>query len=259
MVTLIGVCPEAYAVVYEHLPNGNLQKRLNSASNTLSWQTRIRIATELCCALIFLHSRVPERVIHGALKPASIFLDSNFTCKISEFGFSRIIPRHENSLRPGLHSSSYTDPQYVMTGLATPAADVYSFGIILMELLTGKSAETVMDELEDSMIDNSFYFLLDTSAGKWPFVQAEQLTRMALRCCDANASGRPDLESDVWRVLEPMRTSCGCSTSNNLGDEEHNQAPSYFICPIFQVSLVFTSYEAPNVPVSNISTRILLT
>lgn len=234
VVTLMGVCPEAWAVVYEYLPNGSLLERLNSTGDTpLSWQTRIRIATELCSALIFLHSSVPERVVHGALKPASIFLDSNFTCKINDFGFSRIVSHHENSPYSELsYSCSYTDPEYFITGVATPAVDVYSFGLILLELLTGKPAFGETGELEDALNENSFDSLLDTSAGDWPFLQAEQLARQALRCCKEDAIDRPDLESDVWRVLEPMRLSCGGS-SHLLGDE-HRQAPSYFICPIFQ-------------------------
>lgn len=236
LVTLMGVCPGAKGVVLEDLPNGSLEERLSSTCNSpLSWQTRIRIATELCCALIFLHSRVPERVIHGALKPASIFFDSNFTCKICDFGFSRIIPHDEDFHTTEVScSSSYTDPEYFIMGVAKPSVDIYSFGMILLELLTGKSAYGVTDELEDALNENNLGSLLDTSAGDWPFVQAEQLARLALRCCGENASDRPHLESDVWRVLEPMRTSCESSTPYHLGDEERRQAPSYFICPIFQ-------------------------
>lgn len=123
-------------------------------------------------------------------------------------------------------------------GVAKPSVDIYSFGMILLELLTGKSAYGVTDELEDALNENNLGSLLDTSAGDWPFVQAEQLARLALRCCGENASDRPHLESDVWRVLEPMRTSCESSTPYHLGDEERRQAPSYFICPIFQVYFI---------------------
>jgi hypothetical protein len=77
--------------------------------------------------------------------------------------------------------------------------------------------------------------LLDPLAGDWPFVQAEQLARLALRCCEMNRRSRPDLVLDVWRVLEPMRASCRGSCSFRLGPGEHFQPPHYFICPIFQV------------------------
>jgi hypothetical protein len=77
--------------------------------------------------------------------------------------------------------------------------------------------------------------LLDSSAGDWPFVQAEQLARMALRCCDIYGRNRPNLESDVWRVLEPMKVSC---QSFQLASDDY--IPHYLLCPIFQVGVVFT-------------------
>ncbi|KAL2892229.1 U-box domain-containing protein 33 [Bienertia sinuspersici] len=228
IVLLVGVCPEAWAAIYEYLPNGTLEERLNSTGDTpLSWQTRIKIATELCSALVFLHSRSPEKVVHGALKPASILLDSNFTCKISDFRSSHRISHHEDSSPSDelLHSSLYTDPEYITTGVATPS----------MDLLTGKPAYGVIrEQLEDALDENSFDSLLDNSAGDWPFLQAKQLALLALECCKENGSARPDLESDVWSVLESMRMLSRGSTSYLLRDEEHRQAPSYFICPIFQ-------------------------
>lgn len=239
LITLMAICPEAWALVYEHLPNGNLEERLHCKDNTppLSWQTRIRIATEICSALIFLHFREPLRVVHGALQPSCILLDSNFTCKISDFGFSYVISHEENSVSIGSSYSSpttaYTDPYILDMGEVSPAADVYSFGVVVLELLTGKPASEPADELQDALDEYTLDSFLDASAGEWPYVQAKQLAQLALRCCEENPTNRPDLES-IWRVLEPMRASCAGSPSYHIGDEEHRQAPSYFICPIFQ-------------------------
>ncbi|KAM1707581.1 hypothetical protein ACFX13_000721 [Malus domestica] len=244
LITLIGACPEAWTLIYEYLPNGSLEDRLSCKDNTspLSWQTRIRIATELCSVLIFLHSSKPHSIVHGDLKPANILLDANFVSKLSDFGICRLLPRGESSSndtticwRTGPKGTiPYIDPEFFSSGELTTKSDVYSFGIILLQLLTGKQAVRITKDVQDALDSGKLEMLLDPLAGDWPFVQAEQLARLALRCCEMSRKLRADLVSDVWRVLEPMRASCGCLSSFRLGTEEHFQPPPYFICPIFQ-------------------------
>jgi len=134
---------------------------------------------------------------------------------------------------------SYMDPEFLATGELTTKSDVYSFGVILLRLLTGKPALGIAKEVQYAMDNGNLNSILDPSAGDWPFVQAKQLAETALRCCEMNRRNRPDLGSEVWRVLKPMKASCrSLSTVRRFGDD---QAPFYFICPIFQVSLLFTS------------------
>lgn len=245
LVTLIGACPEAWSLVYEYLPNGSLEDRLSCKDNTppLSWQTRIRIVTELCSVLVFLHSSKPHSVVHGDLKPANILLDANFVSKISDFGICRLLSQGESSSNNTTlccrtdpkGTFAYMDPEFLSTGELTSKSDVYSFGIILLRLLTGRSALGITKEVQCALDAGNLNTLLDPLAGDWPFVQAKQLARLALRCCEMNRKNRADLASDVWRVLEPMRASCGGSSSFRLGTGEHFQPPPYFICPIFQV------------------------
>ncbi|KAK8497482.1 hypothetical protein V6N12_018000 [Hibiscus sabdariffa] len=237
MVTLIGACPEAWTLIYEYLPNGSLEDRLSCRDNSppLSWQTRIRIATELCSVLIFLQSSKPHGIVHGDLKPANILLDANFVTKLSDFGICRLLTNNTTMCckTDPKGTFAYMDPEFISTGELTPKADVYSFGVILLRLLTGRHALGIIKEMQYALDNGNLKQLLDPLAGDWPFVQAEQLAKLALRCCDMNRKCRPDLSTDVWRVLEPMRASCGGSSSFQLGSEEHCQPPSYFICPIF--------------------------
>ncbi|KAI4364727.1 hypothetical protein MLD38_020781 [Melastoma candidum] len=242
VVTLIGACPEAWALVYEYLPNGSLEDRLICRGNTmpLSWQHRIRIATELCSALVFIHSSSPQSIVHGDLKPSNILLDAHLGCKLSDFGICRFISRDASSSgsttllyrtenpRGTLH---YMDPEFISSGELGPKSDVYSFGVILLRLLTGKPAIGIIKEVHNAIEKGKLRSLLDPLAGDWPHLQAEQLARLALWCCDLNRRNRPDLESDVWRLLEPMGASCGSYSSFV---EECRQPPSYFICPILQ-------------------------
>ncbi|KAG6748109.1 hypothetical protein POTOM_048010 [Populus tomentosa] len=245
LITLVGACPEAWTLIYEYLPNGSLEDRLSCKDNSppLSWQTRIRIATELCSVLIFLHSSKPYSIVHGDLKPANILLDENFVTKLSDFGICRLLDHKEGSSNNTTICRTdpkgtfvYMDPEFVSTGELSPKSDVYSFGIILLRLLTARQALGITKEVRYALDKGNLKTLLDPLAGDWPFVQAKMLAHMALRCCEMNRKNRPDLASEVWRVLEPMKASCETSSFSQLGSEEHFQPPSYFICPIFQVS-----------------------
>ena len=93
LIKLIGCCSEQFMLIYEYLPNGSLEDRLKCKDNSppLSWEARIRIATELCTVLVYLHSRKPHSIVHGDLKPANILLDANFVSKLSDFGICRML------------------------------------------------------------------------------------------------------------------------------------------------------------------------
>ncbi|XP_020274864.1 U-box domain-containing protein 33-like [Asparagus officinalis] len=237
VVTLIGTCPEAWALIYEYLPKGNLSDRLACKDNTppLPWHVRTNILAEICSALIFLHSYKPHVVVHGDLKPANILLGSNFTSKLGDFGICRFLAESNTTSTFYKHTQPkgtliYMDPEFLSSGELTPRSDVYSFGLIMLRVLTGKPALGIIKEVKDAVGGDRLHEILDVSAGDWPLVQAKQLANLGLRCCEIKRKKRPDLKGDAWSVLEPMvkaTSSMGSPSSNNC-------IPSYFMCPIFQ-------------------------
>ncbi|XP_035539765.1 U-box domain-containing protein 33-like isoform X2 [Juglans regia] len=221
LVKLIQSCPEAFALIYEYLPNGSLEDRLKCKDNTppLSWQTRLRIATELCSVIVYLHSSIrPHTIVHGDLKPANILLDSNFVCKLGDFGICRVLSRSQsssdsvtvchNTIAKG--TGAYLDPEFYQTGVLTVKSDVYSFGIILLQLLTGKSPPySIAHDVNAALLAGNFESLLDPSAGRWPFEVALCLAELALMCSEINRKKRPDLGTVVLELLESLRDPAG--------------------------------------------------
>ncbi|TYG42969.1 hypothetical protein ES288_D12G299300v1 [Gossypium darwinii] len=230
LVTIIGTCPESRSLVFEYLRNGSLEERLacKNKSPPLPWQTRIRIASEICSALIFLHSNKPC-IPHGNLKPSKVLLDSNFVSKLIDSGIYRLIPQGKSTDTSAL-SSVYMDPVYLENGEVTRESDVYSFGMILLRLLTGRSALGILNDVKCSIETENFNMVLDRTAGNWPLEEAQLLAHLAIRCCDTQ---RPDFVSEIWSVLGPMRDSC-VNSASCLEAKELRCAPSHFVCPIFQ-------------------------
>ncbi|RWW88408.1 hypothetical protein BHE74_00002721 [Ensete ventricosum] len=246
LVTLIGACSDVLALIYEFLPNGSLEDCLACINSTppLTWQVRTRIIGEICSALIFLHSDKPHAVVHGDLKPSNILLDSNLVSKLGDFGICRFLVE-SNTTATLYHKThpkgtfAYIDPDFLTTGELTPQSDVYAFGIIILRLLTGKPAPGIAREVQKALDDGYLHGVVDQSAGNWPFVQAKQLAHLGLRCSDSSRRNRPDLVAEIWRVLEPMMKAASMSVSSvsySSFSYENDRIPSYFICPIFQVS-----------------------
>ncbi|KAI9071874.1 hypothetical protein K1719_046158 [Acacia pycnantha] len=143
LVSLIGYCEESdvRALIYEYMPNGNLQHHLSSnKGGALKWKDRLQIALEAAYGLDYLHNGCKPAIVHRDLKASNILLDKNMEVKIADFGLSRSFANDIDthlSTRPA-GTIGYLDPQFQNSGNLTKGSDVYSFGIVLLELLTGK-------------------------------------------------------------------------------------------------------------------------
>ncbi|KAL4340773.1 hypothetical protein GQ457_08G001140 [Hibiscus cannabinus] len=230
LVTLLGVCPEAWSLVYEYLPNGSLQDRLfkKTSISPLTWKTRTRIVAEISSALCFLHSIKPEKIVHGDLKPENILLDSELSCKICDFGISRLVTE-DNLYCPSFRRTSepkgsfpYSDPEFQRIGVLTPKSDVYAFGLIILQILTGRPPIGLAGEVRRAVSSGKFASILDKSAGEWPMFVARRLVDLGLQCCESYGRARPDLKPSLVRELGQLHLT------------EERPVPSFFLCPILQ-------------------------
>ncbi|KAF8022342.1 hypothetical protein BT93_F0005 [Corymbia citriodora subsp. variegata] len=144
VVKLHGICLETRIplLVYEYISNGTLFQHIHQSTSTIlrSWKTQLRIAAEAALALEYMHSYAEPPIIHGDIKSMNILLDHNYSAKVSDFGTSVLIsPKHSNIVATEIQGTlGYIDPEYLTTGMITIMSDVYSFGAVLVELLTGK-------------------------------------------------------------------------------------------------------------------------
>ncbi|CAN8323647.1 unnamed protein product [Cochlearia groenlandica] len=233
MVLLLGACPEFGCLVYEYMSNGSLEDQLFRRGNSpiLSWQLRFRIAAEIATGLHFLHQMKPEPLVHRDLKPGNILLDQHYVSKISDVGLARLVPPSvadtETQYRMTATAGTfcYIDPEYQQTGMLGTKSDIYSFGIVLLQILTAKPPMGLTHYVEKAIKNGTFAEMLDPGVPDWPVEEALVAAKLGLQCAELRRKDRPDLGTVVLPELNILRTMAEESMPPFNFGINHNQNP----------------------------------
>lgn len=239
IVSLLGACPEIRSLVYEYMENGSLEDHIlrRRGRPPLPWPIRFRIAFEIACGLAFLHHSKPEPIVHRDIKPGNILLDKYYTSKIGDVGLAKIIsdivPDNITEYRESIIAGTlfYMDPEYQRTGTLRPKSDLYSFGVILLQLLAACHPKGLILKFENAMSRGTFLDVLDKSVADWPLAEAVELAEVALKCCNLRCRDRPELETEVLPVLKRLAEF---TDSSSLTKRDFRQAPKHYYCPILE-------------------------
>ncbi|KAL5698591.1 non-specific serine/threonine protein kinase [Ranunculus cassubicifolius] len=213
MVLLLGASPESGCLVYEYMDNGSLEDRLFRRENTpvLPWWTRFKIAAEIATGLLFLHQTKPEPLVHRDLKPGNILLDQNYVSKISDVGLARLVPQSvadtvtQYQMTSAAGTFCYIDPEYQQTGLLSTKSDIYSLGVVLLQIITARPPMALTHNMEMAIERGKFRDILDPAVPDWPMKETLEYAQMALRCTELRKRDRPDLGTEILPMLERLR------------------------------------------------------
>lgn len=233
LVSLLGYCLDGNEriLVYEYMPQGPVSQHLfewkEHNLQPLEWKRRLSIALDVARGVEYLHSLAQQTFIHRDLKPSNILLGDDMKAKVADFGLVRLAPADGKcvSIETRLAGTfGYLAPEYAVTGRVTTKADVFSFGVILMELVTGRRA---LDETqpEDSMHlvtwfrrmqlnQDTFRKAIDMTIDldEETFASVSTVAQLAGHCCAREPHQRPDMGhavnvlstlSDVWKPTDP--------------------------------------------------------
>ncbi|KAL3851060.1 hypothetical protein ACJIZ3_012942 [Penstemon smallii] len=220
LVKLYGCCVENdhRILVYNYLENNSLaQTLLDGGRNTIqfSWKTRVKIGIGVARGLAYLHEEVRPHIVHRDIKASNILLDKDLTPKISDFGLAKLIPPNMTHVSTRVAGTiGYLAPEYAIRGQLTRKADIYSFGVLLIEIVSGRcNTNTRLPFDEQYILERTWKLyerkelvaLVDTSLdGDFDAEQACRFLKIGLLCTQDSPKLRPSM-SAVVRMLAGER------------------------------------------------------
>ncbi|XP_016648224.1 PREDICTED: probable leucine-rich repeat receptor-like serine/threonine-protein kinase At3g14840 [Prunus mume] len=261
LVKLHGCCIEGnqLLLVYEYMENNSLSRALFGQEESqlkLDWPTRHKICVGIARGLAYLHEESTLKVVHRDIKASNVLLDKNLTPKISDFGLAKLDEEDNTHISTRIAGTyGYIAPEYATRGYLTDKADVYSFGILVLEIVSGRNNTTYRGK------EKSFYLLdwaqllkgqgnlmqlVDPRLGSDFNEEEIMLTiNVALLCCNVTATVRPTMSSVVSMLegraavqelvsdpnassfeIEAMRKHFQSSFGRNTGKSQTQTAPT---------------------------------
>ncbi|XP_076890970.1 putative receptor-like protein kinase At2g42960 [Bidens hawaiensis] len=217
LVRLLGYCIEGThrMLVYEYVDNGNLEQWLHGdtrESGVLTWEARMKVLLGIAKALAYLHEAIEPKVVHRDIKSSNILIDHDFNGKLSDFGLAKLLDSGESHINTRVMGTfGYVAPEYANTGMLNEKSDIYSFGVLLLEAVTGRdpvdynrvaNEVNLVEWLKTMVGSRRAEEVVDPNLDLKPSTHAlKRALLVALRCVDPVSEKRPKM-SQVVRMLD---------------------------------------------------------
>ncbi|KAL0296306.1 UNVERIFIED_CONTAM: putative serine/threonine-protein kinase PBL19 [Sesamum radiatum] len=254
-------------LIYEYMPNKSLEDHLfNRAKPTIPWITRLNIILGAAQGMAYLHEGLEVQVIYRDFKSSNVLLDKDFSPKLSDFGLAREGPTGERthvSTAP-VGTRGYAAPEYVETGHLTVKSDVWSFGVVLYEILTGRrTLERNLPSAEQKLLEwvkhfpadsNKFTMIIDPRLqNQYSLHAARRIAKLADSCLNKNAKDRPSM-SQVAEILKlAIDESQGTSFDPRSASSSRTNLATAPTKPFRRVEAASTSRQIPHMAQASIS------
>ncbi|KAL8053001.1 hypothetical protein ABFX02_05G042600 [Erythranthe guttata] len=231
VVNLLGYCLHGEfekLLVYEYVPNQSLDKLLfkSDTRESLDWKRRLDVITGTAKGLLYLHEDAPCSIIHRDIKASNILLDDKWVAKIADFGLARLFPEDQTHVQTRIAGTNgYMAPEYLMLGNLSKKADVFSFGVVVLELISGqKNSAFNRDPDCQSLLEWAYKLykkrrtleIMDPSLlASADREQIAMCVQIGLLCVQTESHLRPDMDRVVAilsrkpsNLEEPTRPGC---------------------------------------------------
>ncbi|PWA52758.1 protein kinase-like domain-containing protein [Artemisia annua] len=203
-------------LVYPFMPNGSVASRLKDhihGKPVLDWPRRKNIALGTARGLLYLHEQSDPKIIHRDVKAANILLDEDFEAVVGDFGLAKLLDHRDSHVTTAVRGTvGHIAPEYLSTGQSSEKTDVFGFGILLLELITGQKAldfgraanqkGVMLDWVMKLHLDGKLNQIVDKSLkNNYDRIELEEMIQVALLCTQFNPLNRPKM-SEVLRMLE---------------------------------------------------------
>ncbi|XP_010518977.1 PREDICTED: LRR receptor-like serine/threonine-protein kinase FEI 1 [Tarenaya hassleriana] len=220
LVNLRGYCnsPTSKLLLYDYLPGGTLDEALHERGEQLDWDSRVNIIVGAAKGLAYLHHDCSPRIVHRDIKSSNILLDGNLEARVSDFGLAKLLEDGESHITTIVAGTfGYLAPEYMQSGRATEKTDVYSFGVLVLEILSGKGPTdasyiekglNIVGWLNLLISENRPREIADPNCEGMQMENLDALLSIATQCVSSSPEERPTMHRVVQLLESEVMTPC---------------------------------------------------